>query len=152
MKRKCNKGSYQEEEFLPTEKLKCYDKDENRKVIPEVGKNYTTIKSGKTIVFHHEGYNYRKSQINGNGSRVFLRCQFNRGKKEDKCSGTACLVVSKKSIYVIAPHNHEPNENSVKIQNFLTEVKNICDERPTESIRLIFYEEFGLLDPMDFMF
>ena len=29
--------------------------------IPEIGKNYSTIKSGRAITFHHEGYNYCRS-------------------------------------------------------------------------------------------
>ena len=41
--------------------------------IPEIGKNYSTIKSGRAIIFHHEGYNYCRSRINTDGGLVFLR-------------------------------------------------------------------------------
>ena len=41
--------------------------------IPEEGKNYSTIKSGRAIIFHHEGYNYCRSRINTDGGLVFLR-------------------------------------------------------------------------------
>ena len=41
--------------------------------IPEIGKNYSTIKSGRAITFHHEGYNYCRSQINTDRGLVFLR-------------------------------------------------------------------------------
>ena len=41
--------------------------------IPEIGKNYSTIKSGRAITFHHEGYNYCRSRINTDGGLVFLR-------------------------------------------------------------------------------
>ena len=41
--------------------------------IPEKGKNYSTIKSRRAIIFHHEGYNYCRSRINTDGGLVFLR-------------------------------------------------------------------------------
>ena len=42
-------------------------------LIPLVGTNFTTTKSGKRIVFHHEGYNYNRSRISKKGTCVFLR-------------------------------------------------------------------------------
>ena len=41
--------------------------------IPLVGTNFTTTKSGKRIVFHHEGYNYYRTRISKKGTCVFLR-------------------------------------------------------------------------------
>ena len=67
LKRKCNKERYQEDEFIPSKKSNCHDKEKVRKgicPIPELGKNYTTTKYGKSIAFHHEGYTYQKSKAN----------------------------------------------------------------------------------------
>jgi hypothetical protein len=67
LKRKCNKERHQEEEFIPSKKSDCHDKEKIMKgifPIPELGKNYTTTKYGKSIAFHHEGYTYQKSKAN----------------------------------------------------------------------------------------
>ena len=76
LKRKCNKERYQEEEFMPKKKSDCHDKEKTRKgicPIPELGKNYTTTKYGKSIAFHHEGYTYQKSKANVDQTLYSLR-------------------------------------------------------------------------------
>ena len=76
LKRKYNKERYQEEEFIPSKKSDYHDKEKNRKgicPIPELGKNYTTTKYGKSVAFHHEGYTYQKSKANVDQTLYSLR-------------------------------------------------------------------------------
>ena len=64
-------------EFLNCDKISFIENSdfyaEDNCQIPLVGSNFTTTKSGKRIVFHHEGYNYNRSRISKKGTCVFLR-------------------------------------------------------------------------------
>jgi hypothetical protein len=121
----------------------CPTKEEFTKTnsqIPEEGINFTTTKSGKSKVYHHEGYNYTKSSKNISGSLVFLRCQLYCSHKRAKCSGTAQINVGKKCIYAKAPHSHEPNDKSSKIQIFFKRVRNECEKLPIQLHKFKFEE------------
>jgi hypothetical protein len=154
-------------DFIPNDYLstiensKCYDeqeKDKDNSQIPEVGSNYTSTKFGKSVVYHHEGFNYNKSKMNTSGKFVSLRCQLSRSRKEEKCAGTARLDVNKKYIYLKAPHNHKPNEKSSKIQTFFKRVRNECEKLPTQLHKFKFQEmkeefcEKEGIDPTDINF
>ena len=64
-------------EFLNCDKISFIENSdfyaEDNCQIPLVGSNFTTTKSGKRIVFHHEGYNYNRTRISKKGTCVFLR-------------------------------------------------------------------------------
>ena len=154
-------------EFIPNDYLstignsECYDEqkeDKDNSQIPEVGSNYTSTKLGKSVVYHHEGFNYNKSKMNASGNLVTLRCQLSRSRKEEKCGGTARLDVNKKYIYLKAPHNHKPNEKSSKIQTFFKRVRYECVKLPTQLHKFKFQEmaeefcEKEGLDPNDINF
>ena len=64
-------------EFMNCDKISLIENSdfyaEGNCQIPLVGTNFTTTKSGKRIVFHHEGYNYNRTRISKKGTCVFLR-------------------------------------------------------------------------------
>ena len=64
-------------EFMNCDKISLIENSdfyaEGNCQIPLVGTNFTTTKSGKRIVFHHEGYNYYRTRISKKGTCVFLR-------------------------------------------------------------------------------